>query len=170
MSSFQDGVNYHQFYLVADDDLDAVPDGAFQDEISPDTLIVPTGSAVCVSTGIVMGVINLTIELLDSPPDSIDDREPWEAVSDVSFEAESADAGVCLLMDGTRAPFVASRLPHGPGWYRTRGHAIRRSLDFDVVVTEDPREAHLIQLWRTDGFEQARHHLVDNQWANQGNL
>ena len=162
-----DGIDYHQFYLLANDDPD-IPEGAFEDEISPHTLIVPTGSALCVTTGIAMGVLKLTIELLDSPPQSIDDREPWEAISEVSFEAESQDARVRLLMDWTLAPFDAFRLSQGTGWYRARGHAIGRSLDFDIVVRENPREAHLIQLWRAEGFEPARHHRVDNRWANQG--
>jgi hypothetical protein len=33
-----DGIDYHQFYLVTDDDPNAIPDGAFTDEISPHTL------------------------------------------------------------------------------------------------------------------------------------
>jgi hypothetical protein len=164
-----DGVDYHQFYLVADDDPDPALEGAFEDEISPHTLVVPTANGVCVSTGIAMGVINLTIELLDAGPESIDDRAPWDAVSDVSFEAGSAQAGVRVLMDATDAPFDNFALPLGPGWYRLRGHASGRSLDFDDVVSEDPRESHLLQLWRSQGFEPAQHHRVDDQWADQGN-
>jgi len=162
-----DGVDYHQFYVVADEDPDRFPEGAFTDAISPHTLIVPTGSAVCVSTGIAMGVINLTIEVLAEEPAAIDDRKPWEALSDVSFEASSAAAGVRLLMGANAAPFDSFDLSFGPGWYRVRGHAIGRSLDFDDVVSENPRETHLLQLWRINGFEPAQHHRVDDQWANQ---
>jgi hypothetical protein len=163
-----DGIDYHQFYFVAREDSVEVPQGAAKDEISPHTLLVPTDSGLCVSTGIVMGLIKLTIELLDAPPESIDHRERWEAVSDVSFQASSADARVFLLMGRPNAPFDAVRLTGGPGWYRARGHASGRSLDYDLVVNENPRETHLIQLWRADRFEPARHHRVDNQWADQG--
>lgn len=164
-----DGVDYHQFYLVADDDPDVWPEGAFEDDISPHTLIVPTGQAVCVSTGIAMGMINLTIELLDRAPMAIDDRQPWEAVTEVSFDAGTAGARLHLLMGAPEPPLDAFDLPHGAGWYRVRGHAVGRSLDFDAVVDTDPRETHLLQLWRTEGFQPAQHHRVDDQWADQGN-
>lgn len=167
ISAELDGIDYHQFYLVADEDDDVFPEGAFSDEISPHTLIVPTGHAVCVSTGIAMGVINLTIEVLDDAPAAIDDRQSWQAVSDVSFEATSGDARIHILMDATCAPFHFFPLSTGAGWYRVRGHAVGRSLDFDVVVSENPRETHLLQLWRSSAFEEARHHRVDDQWANQ---
>jgi hypothetical protein len=167
-SGFLDGIDYHQFYLVADEDEDVFPEGAFTDEISPHTLVVPTGSALCVSTGIAMGQISLTIEVLDAAPAAMDDREPWQAVSDVSFEATTADARIHLLMDAPAPPFDSLQLAPGAGWYRARAHAVGRSLDFDAVVSENPREKHLLQLWRSAAFEPAQHHRVDNQWADQG--
>lgn len=63
-----DGVDYHQLYLVADDDLDGFPEGSFEDEIDPHTLAVPMDHSVCVITGIAMGQVNLTIEVLDEAP------------------------------------------------------------------------------------------------------
>lgn len=35
------------------------------------------------------------------------------------------------------------------------------------MVSEDPREAHLLQLWHTAGFQPAQHHRIDDRWANQ---
>lgn len=161
------GIDYHQYYLVADEDEDAFPEGAFTDEVSPHTLVVPSGHALCVSTGIAAGLIMLTIEVLDDTPASIDDRETWQAVSDVSFEATSDEASVRILMDETSSPFDHFRLSGGEGWYRARAHAYRRGVDFDAVVTENPREKHLLQLWRSAGFETAKHHRIDDQWANR---
>ena len=162
-----DGVDYHQLYLVADDDLDGFPEGSFEDEIDPHTLAVPMDHCVCVLTGIAMGQVNLTIEVLDEAPGRIDDRRPWEAVSEVSFEAISSTARIVLLDEGPEPPFESFPLAPGIGWYRARAHAVGRSLDFDAVVSENPREAHLLQLWRTDGFGPAQHHRIDDQWANQ---
>jgi len=162
-----DGVDYHQLYLVADEDLSGIPEGSFEDEIDPHTLAVPMDHCVCVITGIAMGQVNLTIEVLDEAPDRIDDRRPWEAVSEVSFEAISSTARIVLLDEGPESPFESFTLAPGIGWYRARAHAVGRSLDFDAVVSEDPREAHLLQLWHTDGFQPARHHRADDRWAGQ---
>jgi hypothetical protein len=162
------GISYHQFCVLATNDPNPMPEAGVADEISPHTLVVPTASGVCVSTGIAMGLIKLTIELLEEEPDAIDDREQWDAVSDVSFQAACAQAHVLVLMDWTPAPFGSFGLPLGPGWYRLRGHASGRSLDFDDVVSENPRESHLLQLWRTERFEPAQHHRVDDRWALQG--
>jgi hypothetical protein len=162
------GIDYHQFYFVADSDENVLPEGAFDDELSPNTLIVPTGHALCVSTGIAMGVLNLTVEVLDAAPPAIDDHEAWQAVSEVSFEATSDNARIQYLMDWTSPPFDHFQLPAGKGWYRARAHAVGRSLDFDLVVSENPREKHLLQLWRSTGPETATHHRVDNRWADQG--
>jgi len=162
-----DGVDYHTFYLVADEDLWGFPDGDFGDDISPHTLVVPMGNSVCVSTGIAMGQVNLTIEVLDIAPGAIDDRRLWEAVSEVSFEARTRGACIAFMAEGPEPPFDSLELATGTGWYRVRAHAIGRSLDFDAVVTENPREEHLLQLWRTDGFQPARHHRVDDPWGRQ---
>lgn len=162
-----EGIDHHQYYLVADADPTVFPEGAYTDEISPNTLVVPTGHALCLTTGIAMGVIRLTVELLDATPPVVDDREAWQAVSDVSVEATSEQARVLVLMALTAPPFQEFRLRSGTGWYRVRAHAVGRSLDFDAVVTEDPREKHLLQLWRSTGPEAATHHRVDDPWADQ---
>jgi len=162
-----DGVEYHTFYLVADEDLWGFPDGDFGDDISPHTLVVPMGNSVCVSTGIAMGQVNLTVEVLDAAPGAIDDRREWQAVSEVSFEARTSGARIAFMAEVPEPPFDSFHLSTGTGWYRVRAHAVGRSLDFDAVVTENPREEHLLQLWRTDGFAPARHDRIDDQWANQ---
>lgn len=166
-SGVLDGIEYHQFYLVADEDDEVFPEFATDQEISPYGLIAATGHAVCVCTGIAMGRVNLTIDLLDGEPAQIDQRHPWAAVSETSFEATSAEAWVRVLMTIPEPPFDdVLVLTGGPGWYRLRAHALGRELDYDAVV-DDPREHHLLQLWRTAGPEPARHHLVDDPWADQ---
>lgn len=162
-----DGVDYHTFYLVADEDLSGFLDGDLEDDISPHTLVVPTGNSVGVITGIAMGQVNLTIEVLDAAPGAMDDRRPWEAVSEVSFEARTSGARIAFMAWGPEPPFDSFELATGTGWYRVRAHAVGRNLDVDAVVSENPREEHLLQLWRTDGFQPARHHRMDNSWAGQ---
>lgn len=162
-----DGVEYHTFYMVADENSWGFPEGDFGDDISPHTLVVPMSNSVCVSTGIAMGQVNLTVEVLDAAPEAIDARRDWEAVSEVSFEARTIGARIAFMAEAPESPFDSFQLASGIGWYRLRAHAVGRSVEFDAVVTEDPREAHLLQLWRTDGFRPAQHFRIDNQWANQ---
>ena len=166
-----DGVDYHQFYLNADVS-DAFPEYPPEDpgdkEIGHHRLIAPSGHMVCVEAGIAMGTVHLAIEFLERKPTELDTSAGWEAVSEISFEAASSDVSITYLMDATHAPFDHFILPDGPGWYRVRGHAIGRSLGFDGVAREDdPRERHLLQLWRTAGPQRTRHHRIDDQWANQ---
>jgi hypothetical protein len=129
--------------------------------------VVPMDHRVCVLTGVAMGQVNLTIEVLEVAPDRIDDRRQFEAVSEVSFEAVSSTARIVVMDEAPESLFESFLLAPGVGWYRARAHAVGRSLDFDGVVSEIPREAHLVQLWRTDGFGPAQHPRVDDQWANQ---
>jgi hypothetical protein len=162
-----DGVDYHHFYLQAGDPTDApsYPMGGPPNRL---LALTDTGDAVCVITGIAMGVIELAIELLDSPPPGMDEFQQWEAVAELSFEATETTAAVVMLMTGTNAPFDGFELPRGLGWYRIRGHALGRSLDYDLVVTENPREHHLFQLWPADRYEEPRVIREDDPWASQG--
>jgi hypothetical protein len=160
-----EGVEYHQFYVMAEDD-DAYPE--FPVGRSSHDLIVPTsGHGFCMSTGIAMGSIHLAIEVLDFPPVAIDDTRGWEAITDISFSADTTTASVQVLMESTPAPFNAFTLPRAPGWYRVRAHAQGRSLDFDSVVSENPREHHLLQMWPTDKSEEPIDHRIDNKWEHQ---
>jgi len=161
------GVDYHQFYVLADEP-GAYPD-AYPTGGPPNRLLATTGSreAVCVTTGIAMGVVRLGIELLDAPPLRLDGSREWEAVEEASFEAFTPRARVVLLMSAAEPPFDDFPLPTGPGWYRVRGHATGRSVDFDSVVTDNPHEEHLLQVWPADGFEPSTELRADDPWANQ---
>jgi len=160
-----DGVDYHQFYLTADDpdEYPQYPAGG-----PPNRLLATTDAdeSVCVSTGIAMGVIRMAIEFLDAPPAQVDDSREWEAIAEVSYEATATPAKVLLLMSSAEPPFRSFELPSGPGWYRVRGHALGRALDFDLAVRE-AREHHLLQLWTTDGFADPTEIRADDPWANQ---
>lgn len=166
-----DGVDYHQFYFQADDPtvfLPAYPPGGPANRLLAAT---ETGHAVCVSTGIAMGVVHLAIELLDSPPSGVDDSHDWEAIADVSMIAAVPTATIVLLMQRTKPPFDGFELPSGASTYRIRGHATGRSLDFDVVVDgieQLPREHHLLQLWPVDRLEPPTVRRADDPWARQG--
>jgi len=165
-----DGVDYHQFYFQADDPtvfLPAYPPGGPANRLLAAT---ETGHAVCVSTGIAMGVVHLAIELLDSPPSGVDDSHDWEAIADVSMIAAVPTATIVLLMQRTKPPFDGFELPSGASTYRIRGHATGRSLDFDVVVDgieQLPREHHLLQLWPVDRLEPPTVRRADDPWARQ---
>lgn len=41
-----DGVDYHQFFLVADEDWNAFPESTYTNDISPHTLAVPGHASV----------------------------------------------------------------------------------------------------------------------------
>jgi hypothetical protein len=160
-----DGVDYHQFYFQTGDRTES-PN--YPMEGPPNRLLATTdtGHAVCVKTGIAAGVVQLAIEFLDGPASGMDDSHEWEAVTELSFEATETTAGVVVLMADTNPPFRSFELPEGPGWYRMRGHAIGRSLDFDLAVRE-PREHHLLQLWRVDQFDDAQVIRADDPWERQ---
>ena len=108
-----DGVDYHQLYLVADDDLDGFPEGSFKDEIYPHTLVEPRGNSVCVHTGIAMGQVNLTIEVLEEAPDRSDDRRQWEAVSEVSWSRNAPHVVDLPLMSNLNR---SDRVPEACGF------------------------------------------------------
>jgi hypothetical protein len=167
LESLLDGVDYHHFYLQVGGLTEApsYPMGG-----PPNRLLATTdsGDAICVITGIAMGVIQLAIELLDTPPSGTDESQQWEAVAEVSLEATETTAAVALLMTDTDPPYNSFDLPRGSGWYRIRGHAAGRSLDYDLVVTEDPREHHLLQLWPAAEWEEPLVLREDDPWEYQG--
>lgn len=111
-------------------------------------------------------MVQLAIEFLNGPSSGMDDSHEWEAVTELSFEATETTAVVVVLMADTNAPFRSFELPLGSGWYRMRGHAIGRSLDFDAFVSE-PREHHLLQLWRVDQFDDPQVIRADDPWERQ---
>lgn len=165
-----DGVDYHQFYLWGDYPFvpTSYPPGGPNNRLLAAT---ETGHAVCVSTGIAMGMIHLAIEFLDSPPSEVDHSYDWEAVAETSFTATVPTATIVLLMQRTQPPFDRLELPSGADTYRARGHATGRSLDYDIVVdgmSREPREYHLLQLWQADRLEPPVVLREDDPWARQG--
>lgn len=165
-----DGVDYHQFYLWADDPLVAVsyPPGGPANRLLATT---ETGHAVCISTGIAIGVVHLTIEMLDSTPPEVDHSCEWEAVAEVNMTAAVPTAMIMLLMQQAKPPFDLLELPSRAAMYRVRGHAAGRSLDYDAVVdgvNQVPRENHLLQMWPVDRLEEPIVVRADDPWSRQG--
>lgn len=159
------GIDYHQFYVMTEDE-DSDPE--YPTVRSNHDLIAPTsGYGFCAFTGIAMGTVHLTIEILDLPPEAIDDTREWEAITELSFLANATAARIQLLMDDTPPPFKTFTLPQAHRPYRTRAHAQGRSLDFDAVVTENVREYHLLQIWPTDELEAPIKYRIDDQWEHQ---
>jgi hypothetical protein len=159
------GVDYHQFYLLADDDagFPVYPSGGPPNEL---VRTLASGAGACVKTGIAAGVISLAIEVRDAPPSELDSSQAWEAVAEVSVQARSSSGRIFLLMDSPDPPFDAFELPANSAWYRLRAHAVGRALDFDVAVSE-PRETHFLQIWPTVAVEQSTEIRADDPWANQ---
>lgn len=171
-----DGVDYHQFYVYADvsDSFPAYPASPSY----PGRLLatVDNSHAVCVETGIAMGTVVLEVELLDGPPMRLDSTRNWEVIAEVSFEATRSWGSVFFLQTypaEVPSMFESFDLPAGSGWYRVRGHAVGRALDFDAVVAAgtpyhcEPREFHLLQIWATVGPNDATRIRDDDPWANQ---
>ncbi|MDE9364102.1 hypothetical protein PZ938_00645 [Luteipulveratus sp. YIM 133132] len=168
------GVDHHQFYLDANVD-DFFPEYPMGQDACGLVAAVPSGGAICVTTGIATGTVALTIDLLDAPPAQIDASEPWEVIGQSSFRATAETASIFLLMDWPPKPFDALELPAGAGWYAVRAHAIGRALDYDLVVPDpfdpnpgDPRERHLLQVWPTPAPSEDAVLLRDEPWARQG--
>lgn len=165
-----DGVDYRQFYLWPDDPFVPTnyPPGGPSNQLLAAT---ETRHAVCVSTGIAMGVFHLAVEFLDSPSSEVDHSGDWEAVAETSITAIVPSATIMLLMQRTQPPFDRLKLPSGADTYRVRGHATGRSLDYDIVVdgkNREPREYHLLQLWQADRLEPPVVLREDDPWARQG--
>jgi hypothetical protein len=164
-----DGVDYHQFYLQLGNpgQVPSYPMGG-----PPNRLLATTdsGQAVCVTTGIARGVVGLTIEFLDGRPNGVDESPNWQTVEEINVQAATPFGSVQLLEALPQAPFDAIELPFGSGQYRVRGCAVGRSLDFDVMVRGEPREHHLLQLWRVDTAAPPLIIRADDPWEHQGNL
>lgn len=171
-----DGVDYHQFYVYADES-DSFPDYPASPS-HPGRLLatVDNAHAVCVTTGIAMGTVVLELELLDGAPVRLDSTRDWEVIAEVSFEASRSWGSIDFLLTYTAevpAAFARFDLPAGGGWYRVRGHALGRALDFDFAVAPgvpdhcEPREFHLLQIWPTVGPQDAARIRDDDPWANQ---
>lgn len=170
------GVDYHQFYLYADAS-DAFPAYPVENHY-PGRLLAPANDAhaLCIETGIAMGTVVLAVDLLDRPPADIDTGRDWEVVTEVSFEATAPSGSIFYLQTypaQVLPPFDRFALPAGAGWYRVRGHAVGRALDFDGVISanlpghSEPREFHLLQLWPADGPRDAVRIRDDDPWAGQ---
>lgn len=170
-----DGVDYHQFYLCADA-TDTFPTYPAQPSHAARLLAtVDNVHAVCVTTGIAMGTVVLAVDLLAVRPPDLDRTRGWEVVAEVSLEATRSRANISFLQTypaEVPAVFDGFDLPAGPGWYRVRGHATGRALDFDAVVSargpdqSELREFHLLQLWPANGPEDPARIRDDDPWAN----
>lgn len=101
------------------------------------------GGAV-VLTGINSGWVNVTVELLDAAPDSVD-LDDWDEVVEVSVDSEDGELIVHGLAEDPPPEFP--ELAHaGPGLYRLRVHARGR----DTLAhgnSEEPVEDYKISVW-----------------------
>ncbi|WIX76034.1 hypothetical protein QRX50_31750 [Amycolatopsis carbonis] len=96
-----------------------------------------------VLTGIHTGPVTVTVQLLDTAPDSVD-LDGWDEVGEVSVDSEYGELIVHGIMND---PPDFPELAHaGPGTYRVRVHARGRDTAPDRSVME-PVEDYLLSVW-----------------------
>lgn len=96
-----------------------------------------------VLTGIHTGSVTVTLQLLDTAPDSVD-LDGWDEVAEVSLESEYGELIVHGIMED---PPDFPELAHtGPGTYRVRVHARGRDIAPHLNVQE-PVENYLLSVW-----------------------
>lgn len=122
-------------------DLDGqVTDQAFE---ASNGLVGTDSTAAVVLTGISSGPVNLTVELLETAPDSVD-LDDWDEVIEVSVDSEDGELLACGDLD---TPPGFMDLSHtGPGTYRLRVHARGRDTAPKSPVDE-PVEDYKISVW-----------------------
>ncbi len=129
-------VAYHLYTLsttgVGNADLDTYIGG----------LLVPTADpgAVSVLSGTHTGNIDLTLLVLDGPPDA--DIRQWEDVVEFWLDAPDREIGTSSMV----GECVEAVLPH-PGGYTLRACANNRDAGYAIDNTTDPVEQHLLALW-----------------------
>ncbi|WP_052372676.1 hypothetical protein [Amycolatopsis taiwanensis] len=115
------------------------------ENLYPDSngLVAADSSGAVVLTGINTGRVNVTVELLDSAPGSVD-FDDWDEVVEVSVDSEDGELIACGLED---SPLEFPFLSHaGAGPYRLRVHA--RGRDTAPHLNRyDPVEDYKISVW-----------------------
>ncbi|MEV4604983.1 hypothetical protein AB0K15_47525 [Amycolatopsis sp. NPDC049253] len=96
-----------------------------------------------VLTGIHTGLVNVTVQLLDTAPDSVD-LDGWDEVAEISVESEYGELIVHGIMDDP--PGFPELAQAGPGTYRIRLHARGRDIAPHLNVQE-PVENYLLSVW-----------------------
>jgi hypothetical protein len=144
-------VSYHQFTLV-----DTGRSAGSWIRIENGLVGVGTGAAI-IYTGIHTGVVMLSVEARDTPPESVD-LDGWDEVVDVSLTAPAGQLKPAALMDRTD-PFPELTVA-GPGDYRVRVHASGRDANVDGVDSE-PRERYLVIVWPQPSGPERVHRRTD---------
>ena len=99
-----------------------------------------------VITGTQFGNVALTVQSGDSDPGL--DTGGWDEVVEVSLASGAAGQGLGILSGGQGPGELATLTPAGAGSYRIRVHVRGRDAGTaDDVVTGEPAEEHLLQIW-----------------------
>lgn len=107
-------------------------------------LVGANSNGAVVLTGINTGYVNVTVELLDTAPGSVD-LDDWDEVVEVSVDSEDGE----LIAHGMAEdpPPEFPELAHaGPGLYRLRVHARGRDTAAHSYA-EEPVEDYKIRVW-----------------------
>lgn len=95
------------------------------------------------TTGISMGTVRMTVEVLPTAPAVVDAR--WEDIAEISTIINRGPASIAGLME-TPDPTAPRLDGYGPGTYRFRIHARNQDIDYNLV-SNDTAEEYLIQTW-----------------------
>jgi hypothetical protein len=97
-----------------------------------------------VLAGITTGSVTVTLQVLDTEPDTVE-LDGWDEVAEVSVEPEEGDLLICA--PGNAPPPELYELAHvGPGSYRLRVHARGRDIA-PHSNTPEPVEQYQISVW-----------------------
>ncbi|MGP3957357.1 hypothetical protein ACTWPT_15255 [Nonomuraea sp. 3N208] len=138
-------VSYHQM-LVTD------RSGADHPTRVPNGLTASAPGAAVILTGIHTGVVDVTVQLTDSPPATT--AEGWDEVEEVELITFTGEMRVCGLMSDLPEA-LPNLTPLGPGRYGMRVHVRGRDLD-PAAVPAVPFEFYLVTVWPIEVGAQAR--------------
>lgn len=144
-----------------------VTDWNSRESISPtlaasNGLVGTNASGAVVLTGIHTGNVNVTAELLDNAPGSVD-LDEWDEVVEVSVESEDGELIAHGIMDDP--PEGLPELAHaGPGTYRLRVHARGRDTAVDATRSE-PVEDYKLSVWPAPEAAEAVYKQSDRRGA-----
>ena len=102
--------------------------------------------AVLIYTGVAGGVVNVSVEVRDTPP-AAPELDDWDEVADFDFETVTGEMIVAASMSSP--PQLPVLTPDGPGRYRARLSVRGRDTSFDLTVTE-PVEDYDLKVWPVD--------------------
>jgi hypothetical protein len=145
-------------YWVTDDDPDAGL--ALPDPGGDNGLVGVAAGLAIVVTGTQFGNVGLIVATGDSDPGL--DLGGWDDVVEVSVTSGQGGQGLGITSGGLGPDSLQALTAGGTGTYRIRVHARGRDVGADHdVVTGNPVEEHLLQIWPAPAASEVIHAATD---------